>query len=575
MSGGDDKLAMNPPERPSYRWRMVVVLTLLSLLFTLLIARVVYLGVYQRDFLLDQSQARVLRTVSMPAHRGMIQDRNGKPLAISTPVVSVWVNPQQFVADAASLKQLAELLHLPAAFIEKRATKRGDVEFAYLKRRIDPQVAASVRALHIAGLHFQKEYKRFYPEGAASAHVVGFTNIDDQGQEGLELGFNSWLAGHAGEKKVVKDRLGHVIADVSTVKAPEQGRDLQLSLDQRIQFLAYSVLADTVKRYAAKAGSVVVMDPHSGEILAMANLPSYNPNRRPKDTDGRYRNRAVTDRFEPGSTIKPFNVALALASGRYDAHSEIDTNPGWMRIGGYTIKDDGLNYGVINLEQLLKKSSNIAAAKVMLSLDPADYWRLLREVGFGQRTTSGFPGEVAGTLVDRDIWQPSVVAGMAYGYGVAVTALQLAQAYCVIANDGVRMPVTFLKRHDLPRGQAVMPKKIANQVADMLESVVDHGGTGRRARLKGYRVAGKTGTAYVAGKKGYDKKRYVSSFVGFAPLSDPRFVVAVVVFEPKKEHFGAVVAAPAFAQIMSGALRLLNVAPDALVQQASLREESR
>ncbi|MDF1759983.1 MAG: penicillin-binding protein 2 [Coxiellaceae bacterium] len=547
-----------------YRWRFYLVYALFALLVAALLFRLIELGVFQRHFLLKQSQARVLRNVVMPAHRGMIRDRNGKPLAISTSVVSIWVNPQQFDPTPVQLKQLATILQLPQKFITRRGKKRGEVEFAYLRRRVSPDIALRVKQLAIAGLHEQKEYKRFYPESSVTSHVVGFTNIDDQGQEGIELAYNQWLAGSPGLKKVLKDRLGHVIANVSQVKSPVQGKDLTLSVDQRLQFLAYDVLAQTVEKYKAKAGSIVIMDPKTGEVLAMVNQPTYNPNNRPVDTDGRYRNRAITDIFEPGSTIKPFNVAYALESGKYTADSTIDTSPGWMRIGGYTIRDDGLNLGVINLTDLLRKSSNIGAAKLMLSLPPVGYWRLLREMGFGERTRSGFPGEASGTLVDRDVWRPSVVAGMAYGYGMAVTALQLAQAYSIIADSGIKMPVSLLRRQQPVQGQQVMPPEVANTITGMLQQVVEGGGTGRRAKIRGYHIAGKTGTAYIAGPQGYNKKKYVSSFVGFAPVSNPQLVVAIIIFEPQGQHFGAKVAAPAFARVMSGALRLLNIAPDNL-----------
>lgn len=546
------------------RWRLISIFVLFALLVAVLVYRLVDLGIVQRSFLLKQSQARVLRTVIMPAHRGMIQDRHGQPLAISTSVVSIWVNPQQFDPTSAQLAQLAKILQLPQSFIQKRAKPRGDVEFAYLKRRVSPELAEKIKALNIVGVHQQKEYKRFYPESMVSSHVVGFTNIDDQGQEGVELAYNNWLAGSPGKKRVLKDRLGHVIANVSLLNSPEQGKNLTLSIDQRLQFLAYNVLSETVKKYQAKAGTIVVLDPKSGEVLAMVNQPTYNPNSRPKDTDGRYRNRAVTDIFEPGSTIKPFNVAYALQSGKYDLTSQIDTNPGWMQIGGYTIRDDGLNYGVINLTELLKKSSNIGAAKVMLSLPPVGYWYLLRQMGFGERTRSGFPGEASGTLIDRDVWRPSVIAGLAYGYGMAVTALQLAQAYAVIADDGVKVPVTFLKHNNAKQGKQVIPASIANTITNMLQQVVEDGGTGRRAKVYGYHVAGKTGTAYISDGSGYNKKKYVSSFVGFAPTTNPKLVVAVVVFEPHGQHFGAVVAAPAFAKVMAGGLRLLSVSPDNL-----------
>jgi cell division protein FtsI (penicillin-binding protein 3) len=550
-------------KEPTFRWRFTALTVFLVLCVLVLIYRLVDLGVFERPFLLRQSQARILRTVSIPAYRGMISDRNGMPLAISTSVKTVWANPHIFKATPAQLRALSKLLKLPASFIKKRTRMRSGLEFVYVKRRISPQLAARVEKLKIKGLFFQQEYKRFYPEGAVTAHVVGFTNIDDKGQEGLELAYNNWLSGSPGKKKVLKDRLGHVIANVALLKKPKQGHPLTLSIDQRIQFLAYLTLQKTVEKFHAKSGSIVVMNPKTGEILAMVNQPSFNPNMRPKDTDGRYRNRAVTDIFEPGSTIKAFNVALALESGKYTPKTIINTSPGWMRVGGYTIRDDGLDYGKITLTQLLQKSSNIGAAKVMLSLKPQDYYDMLRRVGFGERSRSGFPGESTGTLEDRTVWRPSVVAGLAYGYGIAVTALQLAHAYCVLGDGGVKMPATFIKRVKPLAGTREMPKKIADTVVHMLESVLQRGGTGTRARVAGYRVSGKTGTAYVAGPKGYYKNRYVSSFVGLAPASDPQLVVAVVVFEPHGEHFGALVAAPAFAKVMGGSLRLLNIAPDA------------
>lgn len=554
--------------RHRFRWRFISVYLLFLALLFLLLGRLSYLTVWDRAFLLKQNQARVLRVVSIPAYRGMVQDRNGKPLAISVPAVSVWVNPQTFAPSPSQLKHLASLLSLPESWINSRLQKKRKTgsEFLYLKRRIASDVVQKIKELNSHGLYFQHEYRRFYPEGEVSAHVVGLTNVDNQGQEGLELGYNQWLSGSPGSKRVIKDRLGHVIAEVGLLKQPIQGRDLVLSLDRRIQFLAYSVLSDTVEQYHAKAGSVVVLDPRTGEIIAMANVPAYDPNGGLGLHDERYRNRAVTDMFEPGSTIKPFNVALALESGQYTKETPINANPGWMRIGGYTIRDEH-NNGVINLTELLRKSSNIGAAKVMLSLEPKAYWRLLRGMGFGQRSASGFPGEASGVLTDRDIWQPSVIASMAYGYGMSVTTLQLAQAYAVLANQGKHAPITFLRQNTPPQATTIISPNIAKQLCGMLEAVVNKGGTGERAHLAGYRVAGKTGTAYTASLRGYDKTRYVSSFVGFAPVSHPALVIAVVIFEPQGRHFGAQVAAPAFARILSGTLRLLNISPDALLRE--------
>jgi len=546
------------------KWRLYLLWGVLSVAVGGIVWRLVDLNVVDRAFLLKQSQARILRTLHIPAYRGMITDRLGTPLAISTPVESVWVNPKLFHASQQQLNQLAQLLHLPAHYILRRTKKVPGREFVYLKRRNSPQVAKQIKALDIDGVYFQREYKRFYPEGEVAAHVVGLTNVDDAGQEGLELAYNHWLAGQPGKKEVLKDRLGHIISTLAITKVPQQGRNLTLSIDHRIQYLAYSTLKHVVDKYHAQAGSVVVLNAKTGEILAMVNQPSYNPNNRPKDHDGRYRNRAVTDTFEPGSTMKPFNIAFALQSGEYKPSSTINTNPGRMKVGGYTIKDDGLNYGVINLTQVLQKSSNIGAAKILMSLQPQLYWRLLRQMGFGEPTRSGFPGEENGSLLPRRVWYPSVVATLAYGYGVSVTTLQLAHAYSILADHGLNRPVSFLKLDNVPAGVEVLNPDVAKEVLTMLETVVKKGGTGTRAQVPGYRVAGKTGTAYIAGPNGYNKHRYISSFVGIAPVSHPELVVAVVIRDPKGQHFGGIVAAPAFSKIMGGALRILDIMPDNL-----------
>ncbi len=545
-------------------WRLIVILLGLLLATLGLIVRLFDLNVLDRSFLLKQSQARILRTINIPAHRGMIVDRMGSPLAISAPVESLWVNPNVFHVSAQQLEKLSRILHIRAAYIRRRAKKIPGREFVYLKRRLPPDVVKNVLALKIKGLYKIREYKRYYPEGAVTAHVVGLTNVDDRGQEGLELAFNKWLSGKNGAKEVVKDRLGQIISNVALLKKPVQGRNLVLSIDHRIQYLAYRALAQAVTKYHAASGSVVVLNVKTGEVLAMVNQPSYNPNNRPSDHNGRYRNRAVTDIFEPGSVIKPFTIAMALESGNYQVNSMIDTNPGWMMVGGYKIRDDGLNYGKINLTQVLKKSSNVGAAKIMLSLEPQEFWDLLRRMGFGQRTRSGFPGEAGGTLVSRTVWYPSVVATLAYGYGIAVTTLQLAHAYAILADHGMRLPVSFLKLKQPPHGIQVLDAKVADEIVKMLETVVQRGGTGTRAQVPGYRVAGKTGTAYIAGPKGYNKHKYMSSFVGLAPASNPQLVVAVVVRDPQGQHFGGLVAAPVFSKVMGGALRVLNIPPDVL-----------
>ncbi|WP_211924130.1 peptidoglycan D,D-transpeptidase FtsI family protein [Coxiella endosymbiont of Amblyomma nuttalli] len=547
-------------------WRFYSLWFLLCVSVMGILWRLIDLNVLDRCFLLKQSKARILRNVSIPAYRGMITDRLGVPLAISTPVDSLWIDPQLFQPTPIQLNKLAYFLRLSPSFIRKQAKKRENRQFVYLKRGNPPFIAKAVLALHIPGVFFKREYKRYYPEGEVTAHVIGLTNIDDQGQEGLELAYNQWLAGTPGQDAVVKDRLGHVIPNVALLKQPLQGHDLILSIDHRIQYLAYRALKETVSNYHAASGSAVVLDVKTGEILAMVNQPSYNPNSRPNNHDGRYRNRAVTDMFEPGSVIKPFTIAFALESGEYTQDTKIDTNPGWMKIGGYRISDTDLNHGIITLTQLLQYSSNIAAAKILLSLKPDHYYALLRAFGFGERTTSGFPGESMGTLISYNTWIPSVVATLSFGYGLAVTTLQLAQGYAILEAGGIKRPVSFVKV-DQPSsagggGVRILPKKVATTVVKMLETVTQKGGTGALGGVYHYRIAGKTGTAYISGPNGYDKHHYMSSFVGMASVNNPQLVVAVVIRDPREKHFGGVVAAPLFSKIMSGALRLLNISPD-------------
>ncbi len=545
-------------------WRFYVVIVILCLILAGLLYRLVDLSFLDRKFLLKQSDARTIRIVSIPSHRGMVTDRLGSVLALSTPLYSAWINPKIFHPTQNELAQLSTILSLPISAIQTQIHSKKT--FVYLKRQNPPDVMQKTEALQIPGIYFQVEYKRFYPEGEVVAHVIGLTNVDDQGQEGLELAYNQWLAGSPGKKEILRDRLGNTIADLNLMKQPQEGRDLTLSIDHRIQYLAYRALKEQVEKYHAKAGSVVVLDPKTGEILAMANLPSYNPNNRPLEHDGRYRNRAATDSFEPGSVMKPFTITLALKSGKYKPSDKVNTYPSYMSIGGFLIKDDIKN-GLLNLTQILQYSSNIGAAKILLSLAPLDFWNLLRSLGFGDRTDSGFPGESPGRLISQPIWYPSDIATMAYGYGVSITALQLAHAYAVFANDGKSVPVTFLKLTTPPKSTQIIPEKIDAEIVPMLEADI----TGKdstigvsRASVSGYRVAGKTGTSYVAGSGGYDKKKYNSTFVGFAPVSNPQLVIVVTIREPQGQHFGAVVSAPVFSKIMAGALRILDISPDNL-----------
>jgi cell division protein FtsI (penicillin-binding protein 3) len=551
-------------DNKNYGWRLYFIICLLMLAVTFLLWRLIDLNIFNRSFLVDQSNQRAVRIVSTPAYRGMITDRHGIPLAISTPVDSVWANPQMFQASWLQFTKLSKLLDMRISEIKRRVNQNSDREFVYLKRGLPPDVADKIKTLNISGLFFQREYRRYYPEGEVSTHVVGFTNIDDQGQEGLELGYDNWLRGIPGKERVIKDRLGYIIAIINVLSQPIQGHDLVLSIDDRIQYLAYKDLKEAVQQYHAEAGSVVILNPKTGEILAMANVPSYNPNQRPLVRDNHYRNHAVTDVFEPGSPIKTFSVVNALESGKFTPDTTVDTNPGWLMIQGNTIHDVEANNGILTLAQVLQKSSNIGIAKVTLSLPSQNLFNLLRRVGFGQSTNSGYPGEVSGSLVDR--WRPIDIATVSFGYGLSVTALQLAHAYSIIANNGLDVPVTFLKQDKLPVGKQVLDPKITQQVSAMLETVVEKGGTATEAAIPGYRVGGKTGTAYIATSGSYDKKHYNSSFVGIVPVSNPQLITVVVLNNVGGDiHFGGQVAAPVYANITGAALRILGIPPDNLM----------
>lgn len=550
------------------RFRCTSLWVVLILLLVVLIARLVDLTIWRRVFLQHQSQARILRTETIPATRGIIYDRLGVPLAISVTASSAWIDPYLFHPTTAQLHQLKRKSHQWSAHFWSKVARHKKHGFMYLKRALSPVDADAIKALQIPGVYFQTEYRRYYPEGSQTAHVVGFTNIDGKGQEGMELAYDHWLRGYPGGRQVLKDRQGHVITEVGITRRPVTGKNIQLSVDHRIQYLAHASLEDAVHHFHAQSGSAVVVDVATGEILAMANAPTYNPNDRRYKQPGVVRNRAATDVFEPGSVIKPFAIALALQSGKYTPNTKIDTHSGWMEIGGYKIRDD-LNYGTVTLTQLLQKSSNIAAAKIILSLDPRRYCALLRRVGFASRTQSGFPGEASGYISPQTTWVPSAVATLAYGYGLTTTVLQLAAGYGVLAAGGVMHPLALLKQNPADVvSKRVLSQSVAKQVVTMLKAVIERGGTGTRARVPGYVVAGKTGTAYVANAHGYDHKNYTASFVGMAPADHPKLVVAVVIQRPHGKHFGAVVAAPVFARIMSGALRIQGVAPTSTTAQA-------
>ena len=534
--------------------------------FVLLAARSAQLQLVDHEFLQGQADARHLRVVEVPAHRGMMTDRNGEPLAISTPVQSVWANPKELVAAPADLRGLARLLKLKPEQLQRLLGQRKSREFVYLRRHLSPDLADQVMALGIPGLYLQQEYRRYYPAGEVAAHLVGFSNVDDQGQEGLELAFDDWLSGEPGAKRVVKDGRRHIIENVENIRSARPGKALVLSIDRRIQYLAYRELKAAVRQHRARSGSMVVLDNRTGEVLAMVNQPAFNPNNRKRLKADKMRNRALTDVFEPGSTMKPFVIAAALESGDYRPASRIDTSPGLVQVGVHTIRDKH-DYGRLDLAGVLRKSSNVAASKIALALEPEDFWTGLSDAGFGVVTDSGFPGEASGYLADFNRWRDIERATLAYGYGLSVTGVQLAQAYSVLANDGYRVPITLLKRDadsELER-QAAFSPMVARAVRKMMESVVAADGTAPLAAVNGYRVAGKTGTAHKSEAGGYAKKRYLSVFAGMAPASDPRLVAVVVINEPSNgEYYGGKVAAPVFSRVMAGALRLLNIPPDAV-----------
>lgn len=542
----------------------VVIFILVAIAFGL-IGRLIDLTIINRQFLQTQGNARTIRNLIIPAHRGMILDRDGEPLAISTPVNAVWIDPTSFKPNVSQLRLLSHLLQISDQTIQEQWIHGQDKEFVYLKRGLNPSLGMQIKSLKIPGVFLQDEYHRYYPEGSVMAHVIGLTNVDDQGQEGLELAYNNWLEGRSGLKKVIKDRLGRIVADVRSIRSPRPGHDLQLSIDRRIQYIAYRELKTGIEKYKADSGSVVVLDVKTGEVLAMVNWPTYNPNDRLSVKEGRSRNRALTDLFEPGSTIKSFSMASVLASGQFTPYSQINTSPGWMIVSGKRIMDER-NNGVMDLIKILQISSNMGMSKLVLSLPPDNLWNMLHAVGFGQISQSNFPGERTGSLPHFRVWNPFVLATLSFGYGLSVTALQLAQAYAVLAHAGIKIPVTFLKvKGEPPKGQQVIDPKISREVLDMLESVLTKGGTAPLAQVPGYRVTGKTGTVRIVGPKGYEKHHHNSIFIGIAPASRPRLVVAVVLHDPKgRLYYGGYTAGPIFSHVMRNTLHLLNIPPDNL-----------
>ncbi len=539
--------------------RLYALIGMFVLVSLALIARAVQLQVMETDFLQGEGEARFLRVVDMPTTRGVISDRNGEPLAVSTPVDSVWVNPQVLLQVPERIDELAQVLQADPDDMERKLTQRASREFVWMKRRVHPKISETIRELAVPGVHLEKEYRRFYPAGEVAAHVIGFTNIDDIGQEGLELAYNDWLEGTPGSKRVIKDRRGRTVEEIELVSKPEPGKDLRLTIDRRLQYLAYRELKRTVLEHGATSGSVVLLDATTGEVLAMANQPSYNPNNLSVKSDGR-RNRALTDVFEPGSVMKPFAVLSLLENELVTPSTPVDTNPGYVYMSGYTIKDHR-NYGILDVTGIITKSSNVGISQLALQLAPEQMWDTYTRVGFGEATGTGFPGESAGVLRNHRRWRPVEQATISYGYGLSVTVLQLAQAFAVLADEGrLRQPNLIMGIGSPPI--SVTDPKLARQVADMLETVQSDEGTGRQARVPNYRVAGKTGTSRKASAAGY-ASRYIASYAGFAPASDPKLVVIAVVNDPTEGKFyGGDVAAPLFSAVMGGALRLMNIPPD-------------
>ncbi|APV48469.1 cell division protein [Betaproteobacteria bacterium GR16-43] len=543
-------------------WRSRVVLGLVALGFAVLAGRAFYLQGLNTGFLQAKGAARYGRTVELAASRGLVRDRNGQPLAISTPVESIWASPEDVEVDDRKLARLASALAMePAELRQKIANK--DRQFVFLKRQISPDQAVKVMELGVPGVFQQREYRRFYPAGEVMAHVVGFTGMDDNGQEGIELSLQRRLAGVPGSRKVIKDRKGRIVEDVGSQHPPRDGEAVTLSIDQRLQFLAHKELKAAVEANKAKGGALVILDAKSGEVLALVNQPDYNPNNRANVTGKQTRNRSVTDIYEPGSTLKPFTVAAALDSGIVKPTTLVQTGGGTMAMAGWTISDTHAN-GTLTVAQVIQKSSNIGTAKIQLQMAPEQMGTLYGELGFGAVPATGFPGEAKGLLRPWKTWKPIEMATMSYGHGIGVSLLQVARAYTIFTNDGQLLPISLMKREDRPVGRPLVNAETARQVTAMMEMAVMPGGTAPRAQVPGYRVAGKTGTAHKPENGGYAEHKYVSSFVGFGPVSNPRFIVAVMIDEPMTpKYFGGDVGAPVFSSVMGSALRMMSVSPDA------------
>ncbi|MCE2780838.1 peptidoglycan D,D-transpeptidase FtsI family protein [Limnohabitans sp.] len=546
-------------------WRSKLIVALMALGFTGLVGRAAHVQVIENDFFIRQGEVRFARTLSLPANRGRVLDRHGVLLASSVPAPSIWANPEDLERDPVKLRQLAKLLDMAPAELDAKL-KDEEKTFVWLRRQMDESVVKEIRALNIKGVYDIKEYKRLYPEGEAAAHIVGFTNVEDKGQEGVELIFQKQLAGQAGSRRVIKDRLGRVVEAVGETVPPIDGQDLQLSIDSKVQFYAYQTLRDAVAQHKAKAGSVVVLDAQTGEILALANYPSYSPDKRGNLTGEQLRNRALTDSFEPGSTMKPFTVALALQQGLVKPETPIQTAPGKITITGSTISDVH-PYGMLTVNEVIQKSSNVGTVKMAMQLQPREMWEMFADLGFGQKPQLPFPGVVSGRLRPYKTWRPVEQATMSYGYGVSSSLFQVARAYTVFARDGEIVPATLMKTTQPAVGTRVYSPEHAIAMRKMLQMASGPGGTGQKAQTMGYSVGGKSGTARKQEGKGYASKKYRGFFVGIAPIDQPRIVVAVMIDEPSNGvYYGGAVAAPVFSQTVQQTLRLMGVQPDMAVK---------
>ena len=546
-------------------WRSKLIVAAIALGFTGLIARAAYVQVFANDFFLRQGEVRFARTLTLPANRGRVLDRNGMLLASSVPAPSIWANPEDIERDPAKLRELARLLDMSPAELDKKL-KDDEKTFVWLRRQLDEPVVKQILALGIKGVYDIKEYKRLYPEGEAAAHIVGFTNVEDQGQEGVELVFQKQLSGKPGSRRVIKDRLGRVVEDVGETVPPVDGEDLQLSIDSKVQFFAYQKLREAVLEHKAKAGSVVVLDAQSGEVLALANYPSYSPDKRVNLSGEQLRNRALTDTFEPGSTMKPFAVALALEKGLVKPETPIQTAPGRITITGSTITD-AHPHGVLSVNEVIQKSSNVGTVKLAMQMQPREMWEMFAQVGFGQKPQLPFPGVVSGRLRPYKTWRPIEQATMSYGYGISGSLFQVARAYTVFARDGEVVPATLMKAEQQVTGVRVISADNAKAMRKMLQMAAGPGGTAQKAQTMGYSVGGKSGTAHKQEGKGYASKKYRGWFVGMAPIDKPRIIVAVMIDEPSNgRYYGGDVAAPVFSETVQQTLRLLGVQPDMAVK---------